>query len=199
LTCSEIPSARVRNADERDGSQCRRATSRSSSSGATQPTATLLRNATANSGRATVSWIAPSYDGGSPVTGDAVTAYVGYGPVKTRIFNPTLTTQTVTGLTNVCGPDSESTSWLWHVADSCRTRFRFLGDSGSRSCTTLEGPPAPDAAPRRSGFARRGCPLCATAPTRRRPLSKHDGAPRRPGTARPTRRVCLRDTTVQSG
>ena len=39
-------------------------------------------------------------DGGSPITGYVVTAYIGYGPAKMRIFNSTSTTQTVTGLTN---------------------------------------------------------------------------------------------------
>jgi FG-GAP-like repeat/Fibronectin type III domain len=65
------------------------------------PTApTILRNATAANQSATVSWLAPASDGGSPVTGYVVTAYVGYASVKVRIFNSPLTTQTVTGLTN---------------------------------------------------------------------------------------------------
>jgi hypothetical protein len=61
---------------------------------------TILRNATAGNQSATVSWLAPASDGGSPITGYVVTAYVGYAPVKVRIFNSPLTTQTVTGLTN---------------------------------------------------------------------------------------------------
>jgi predicted phage tail protein len=61
---------------------------------------TILRNATAANQSATISWLPPASDGGSPITGYVVTAYVGYGPVKVRIFNSPLTTRTVTGLTN---------------------------------------------------------------------------------------------------
>ncbi len=69
--------------------------------GPTAPTApTILRNATAGNQSATVSWLAPASDGGSPITGYIVTAYVGYAPVTWRLFNSTLTTQTVNGLTN---------------------------------------------------------------------------------------------------
>jgi SAM-dependent methyltransferase len=66
----------------------------------TTPGAPTIRDATPDNGIATISWAPPESDGGSPLTGYAVTAHVLDGPVKTWIFNSTATTQTVTGLTN---------------------------------------------------------------------------------------------------
>jgi hypothetical protein len=54
----------------------------------------------AGSGRATVSWTAPAFDGGEPIVGYAVIPYVGFTPQQPRYFGSTATTQTITGLTN---------------------------------------------------------------------------------------------------
>jgi hypothetical protein len=61
---------------------------------------TILRNALPGNGQATVSWTAPTSDGGPPITGYAVTPYIGYFPLPPITFNSTSTTQTVTRLTN---------------------------------------------------------------------------------------------------
>jgi hypothetical protein len=61
---------------------------------------TILRNATSGNESATVNWIAPASDGGSPIVGYAIVGYIGYSPVRAWILSSPLTTRTVTGLTN---------------------------------------------------------------------------------------------------
>ena len=84
-----------------DDAQQRISTAQHWRSGGDIPRApTMLRNATAGNQTANSVVATPGMDGGAPVIGYVVTAYVGYTPVKDRIFNSTPTTQTVTGLTN---------------------------------------------------------------------------------------------------
>jgi len=64
------------------------------------PQAPTGATAVAGNAQATVSWTAPSHNGGSPITGYAVTAYIGYAPVQTRTFNSNAMTQVFAGLTN---------------------------------------------------------------------------------------------------
>jgi predicted phage tail protein len=66
----------------------------------TPPDPPMIGTATAGDGQATISWIAPASDGGSQLTAYVVTPYIGYWPGSSRTFNPSDTTQTVTGLTN---------------------------------------------------------------------------------------------------
>lgn len=69
--------------------------------GLTAPGApTILRNATRGNGQATVSWTVPTWDGGTPITGYAVTPYIGHYALSPVVFSSTATTQTITGLTN---------------------------------------------------------------------------------------------------
>jgi hypothetical protein len=64
------------------------------------PQAPTGATAVAGNGQATVSWTAPSHNGGSAITSYVVTAYVGYYPIATRDFDSNATTQIFTGLTN---------------------------------------------------------------------------------------------------
>ncbi|MBW3546662.1 MAG: fibronectin type III domain-containing protein [Actinobacteria bacterium] len=64
------------------------------------PSAPTGVSATAGNASATVSWGAPSHNGGSPVTGYVVTPFVGATPGTPRTFASTVTSQAIAGLTN---------------------------------------------------------------------------------------------------
>ncbi len=66
---------------------------------ATVPGAPTIGTAVAGAFEATVSWTAPVSNGGSPITGYAVTPYIGATAQTPVVFSSTTTTQTVTGLT----------------------------------------------------------------------------------------------------
>jgi polyhydroxybutyrate depolymerase len=68
---------------------------------ATAPGApTIIQNATAGHGEATVSWTAPATDGGAPITRYRITPYVGYSPRPSVICSASAATAAVTGLVN---------------------------------------------------------------------------------------------------
>lgn len=64
------------------------------------PAAPTAPSASAGNGRALVTWTAPADDGGSPITGFVVTPYVGPTAQPASTFDATLTSRSITGLTN---------------------------------------------------------------------------------------------------
>jgi len=67
---------------------------------ATVPTAPTALSGVSGNGAVTLSWSAPSNDGGNPISGYTVTPYIGAVAQGTTTFNSALTTETVNGLTN---------------------------------------------------------------------------------------------------
>jgi photosystem II stability/assembly factor-like uncharacterized protein len=67
---------------------------------ATVPSAPTSVNGTAGDRSASLTWIAPTNDGGSAITGYRVTPFAGGSAQTPVIFNSTNTTQTITGLSN---------------------------------------------------------------------------------------------------
>ncbi len=67
---------------------------------ATTPGAPTIGTATSGNASATVTWTAPTVNGGSAITGYVVTPYITGTAQTAQTFNTTATTDTVTGLTN---------------------------------------------------------------------------------------------------
>lgn len=63
------------------------------------PGAPSTPTAVAGVGEVTLTWSAPLSDGGSPLVGYSVQAFVGYFPLAPVVFSSTATTQVLTGLT----------------------------------------------------------------------------------------------------
>jgi hypothetical protein len=93
---------------------------------------TIIRDATAGDGTATINWTAPASDGGSPITGYVVTPYIGYSPQPSTTFNSTATTETLTGLTN---------------GSTYRFRVRAINAIGTGPYSKVTNPVTPTAPP----------------------------------------------------
>jgi phospholipase C len=64
------------------------------------PFGPIMPSATPGNGRATVRWTPPLSDGGAPITGYRITAYVNNVARAVQTFHGTATTESMTGLTN---------------------------------------------------------------------------------------------------
>ena len=112
--------------------------SSSSVTPATVPGAPTIGTATAGSAAAsaTVSWTAPTSNGGAAITGYVVTPYISGTAQTAQTFNSTATTETLTGLTN--------TNYTFKVA-----AFNSVGtgaqSAASNSVTVITVPGAPTA------------------------------------------------------
>ncbi len=99
------------------------------------PGAPTIGTATGGNASATVTWTAPASNGGSPITGYAVTPYIAGVAQTAQTFNSTATTETVTGLTN-------GTAYTFKVA-----AINIIGtgaqSAASNSVTPLTTPSAP--------------------------------------------------------
>jgi trimeric autotransporter adhesin len=100
------------------------------------PTAPTNVRAVGGNGRATVSWAAPVANGGSAITGYAVTPYVGTTAQAKRVFTSTATSEGITGLTN-------GTAYTFKVA-ALNSRGTGL-QSAPMTPITVGSPKAPSA------------------------------------------------------
>lgn len=100
--------------------------------GAGVPGAPTGATATAGNAQATVSWTAPTSNGGSAITGYVVTPYVGAVAQTSRTFASTATSQVVTGLTN-------GTTYTFKVA--AKNIVGTGGQSAASNAVTPQVPP----------------------------------------------------------
>ena len=106
---------------------------------------------------ASVSWTAPASDGGSAVTGYAVTPYIGAVAQTPSVFSSTATTQDVTGLTN-------GTTYTFTVAAINAVGTGSQSDL-SNPVTPATVPGAPTGVTAWAGTRRRRCPGPRPPPT----------------------------------
>jgi RHS repeat-associated protein len=101
---------------------------------ATAPTAPSAVTATGGNAQATVSWVAPTSNGGTAVTGYTVTPYIGTTAQLPTMVSGTTTSTTITGLTN-------GTSYTFQVKASNVIGTGPVGTSPAVVPATVPGPP----------------------------------------------------------
>ncbi|MCU1496990.1 MAG: hypothetical protein JWM47_943 [Acidimicrobiales bacterium] len=103
---------------------------------ATTPGAPTAVTATAGLNQATVSWTAPTFTGGSALTGYVVTPYIGATAQTPVTFASTATSQNMTGLTN-------GTSYTFRVAGKNSVGTGTASASSNAVTPTTSAPGAP--------------------------------------------------------
>ena len=123
---------------------------------AAPPGAPTIGTATAGINSASVTWTAPTNNGGAPITGYVVTPYIGGTAQTAQTFNSTATTETVTGLT-------ANTSYTFKVAAINVIGTGSQSGSSNSITTPKTAPGAPTIGTATSGNA--SVSLNWTAPT----------------------------------